>query len=210
MTTLTVYVNCSTSDLPLGSSAADWVEMVLGTDYLVFSNGSDSVYDGAPIPSEAQLAQAGMIPDTVTQDVEEIFLADVSDGILKKIHNAGNQNKQYVFAFDFDDETATEPVLELWDSVAMTSTDLISLGAGTPTSSWWSGIATTSGLPGTGTNWVGSTLAGSTSTHYLSLNNGSGPLSGADTLYCNLKITVPAGFTTSGAEKPTFAVKYYD
>jgi len=204
---LIVAVNCDTQDLEYGVSGVDWVDLNLTNDELIFSNGSAVVADGESIPSESELTQAGtVISDTVDVIVAKYFLADASEGILREIHNAGNQNKRYVFAFDFDGATASEPVLELWDDDNLNTTDLTSLGAGTPANSWWRGVVTTYGAPGA--SWVGSKLAGDSSGHYLSLNNENGALSGADTLYCNLKIVIPAGTTSSGLEQPVFVVKY--
>lgn len=199
-----VVINCGTSDSAYPT--VDWIEMALASDSLIFSNGSDVVADGQPIPSDISLNQAGVVISTVDIIVPHYFLADIGDNLLREIHNAGNQNKRYVFGFNFDGPTASEPVLELWDDAAMTTVNLGSLGAGNPTSSWWRGVVTTSGLPGN--DWVGLQLAGASDTHFLQLNNGNGALSGAATLYCNLKVIVPAYYTGAGADKPVFAVKY--
>lgn len=205
-TAMKFLVNCSTSDSSYPTSGVNWVEVALASDSIIFSNGSDIVIDGASIPTEFQLTQAGIIKSVSEQIVPHYFLADVSSNLLQEIHNAGNQNKRYVFAFNFDGATASEPVLELWDNDDMDTVDLVSLGGGDPTASWWRGVVTTDGLPGT--NWVGSKLAGASSTHYLELNNGNGALSGAETLYCNLKIVCPANFTQAAADKPVLVVKY--
>lgn len=206
MSNLKVYLNCDTQDLPLGSSGVDWVEANLAADFLVFSNGSATVKDGEPIPSAFQLNQAGVVLSDSEQVVPHYFLADVSEDLLREIHNAGNQNKRYVFCFSFDGDTASEPVLELWDNSSLDTTDLFSLGAGVPTNSWFRGVVTTDGLPGV--DWVGSKLAGSTDGHFLWLNNLGGALSTAKDLYCNLKIVVPASFPSASAEAPIMVVKY--
>lgn len=203
---LKVYVNTSTNDLSRIASPSDFVEINLTNDYFVFSNGSDIVKDGEPIPSEISLTQAGVIIDDVDVTVPHYFLADMSDLLLKEIHNAGNQNKRYVFCFSFDAATASEPMLELWDNSTMDSINLYSLGEGSEEDSWWKGVVTTDALPGV--NWVGNPLAGASDGHFLRLNNGNGALIVAKDLYCNLKIIVPANFTQAGVEKPIFAVKY--
>ena len=118
----------------------------------------------------------------------------------------GNTTNRYVMAFIFDGATATEPVLELWDDSDLDTITSTTLGAGTPSSSWWKGICTTSGAPGS--DWTGSALAGSGSGYYLSLNNGGGALAAADVLYCNLKVVVPASATTGINATPVFAVKF--
>lgn len=203
-TNLKVVLNCGTADVVYPT--ADWIEMALVSDSLIFSNGSDVVADGQPIPSDISLNQAGVIISDVDIIVPHYFLADISDNLLKELHNAGNQNKRYVFGFNFDGPTASEPVLELWDDVNMSTVNLNSLGAGYPASSWWRGIVTTNASPGS--NWVGFRLAGASDTHFLLLNGGLGALGGAATLYCNLKVVVPAFFSGAGADKPLFAIKY--
>jgi hypothetical protein len=204
MTNLTVVINTGTVDVVYPT--ADWIAMVLASDSIIFSNGSDVVADGQPIPSDSALNQAGIVISIVDLVVPHYFLADISEDLLKEIHLAGNQNKRYVFGFNFDGPTASEPVLELWDDATYSTVNLDSLGAGDPESSWWRGIVTTNGAPGS--NWVGSKLAGASETHFLLLNGGNGALTGAATLYCNLKVIVPANYTSAGADKPVFAIKY--
>jgi len=206
MTTCTISLNCDTQDVALGTGGVDWVEMSLGNDSLIITNGSDVIADGEPIPSQTDLNQAGLILTGVEQIVSKYLLADISENELKAVHNMGNQNKRYVMAFDFDGATTSEPILEAWDDVSMQTYDNLCLGAGTATNSWLRGITTTSALPGT--NWIGSRLAGSADGHFLWLNNQAGALSVAKTLYCNLKMVIPATATESGAETPILVVKY--
>jgi hypothetical protein len=203
---LKIYINHTANNNPL-TTLADYTEINLASDFFVFSNGSDVVADGEAIPSEASLNQAGVVIGTVDTVVPHYFLADFSDNLLREIHNAGSQNLRYVFAVDFDAATATEPTLELWDDDGMDSILIDCLGAGDPTESWFEGICTTAAAPGS-TSWVGSKLAGASSTHYLSLNAGLGALTVAKTLYFQLRITVPANFTSAGKGTPIFAIKY--
>jgi len=208
-TALKVYVNVSTNDLPRASSPGDYVEMDLNVDKIIFSNGSAIVADGLPIPSETNLTYAGaIISETVPVNVPKYFLADASAGILREIHNAGNQNKRYVVCFAFDGLTSAEPRLELWDDSSLTTVLLYSLGAGYPEYSWWKGVVTTDAAPGT--DWLGTTLAGDATNRFLWLNNGAGaiPLTVAKDLYVNLKIVIPAGAGQAGADLPAFAVKW--
>ena len=204
---LKVYVNTSTNDLTRIASPGDFVELNLASDYLIFSNGSDVVKDGEPIPSEIALNQAGVIIDTVDVIVPHYFLADISAVLLKEIHNMGNKDKMYVFCFSFDAATASEPMLELWDDDTMDSIDLYSLGEADEDDSWWRGIVTTDGTA-PGADWVGSKLAGASDGHFLRLNRGNGALTVAKDLYCQLKVIVPANFTVASTEHPIFAVKY--
>jgi hypothetical protein len=206
MATLKIYVNCDTQDLPVGTTGVDWVEVNLGADALIFSNGSEIVKDGEPIPGSSALNQAGIVLTVLEQVIPHYFLADFNENLLKEIHNAGNQNKRYVFCFAFDGATASEPVLEMWDNTALNTFINYSLGAGTASNSWFRGVVTTNALPGT--NWVGSKLAGSSDTHFLWLNNQAGALNTAKNLYCNLKVVVPASFPNAAAETPIMVVKY--
>jgi len=205
-TALTVVINTDAQDQPYNTSGVEWTEMNTDNDYFVFSAGSDVVKDGEAIPSANDLNQAGVVVGSGEVIVDKYFLADISANLLREIHNAGNQNKRYVFAFDFDGATASEPVLEVWDDENMDSADFYSLGNGTPSSSWVKGITTTDALPGA--DWTGSALAGSSDGHFLWLNDLNGALSVTGTLYCNLKIVVPASATNSGAETPTFVCKF--
>lgn len=209
MTNLVIGINADTQDEVYGASAVDWVDVDIVNDKFIFSNGSNSVKDGEAIPTVTNLIHAGVVVDEFNPViVPKYFLQDNSVSLLKEIHNAGNQDKRYVFAFSFDGVTASEPVLELWKDVNMDSIEVYSLGNKVPSDSWWKGVVTTDALPGV--DWVGSSLAGSDSGHFLWLNNGGGnsPLSGAKVLYCNLKIVVPAGAGQSGSDNPVIVVKY--
>ena len=202
-----ILINNSSNDNPYSTHPSEFTELSLANDFFIFSNGSDVVKDGEPIPSEASLNQAGVVIGTVDTEVPHYFLADFSEDELIEIHNAGSKNKRYVFAIDFDAATATEPTLELWDDDDMDSILIDCLGAGDPTESWYEGIVTTVAAPGS-TSWVGSKLAGASSGHYLSLNAGNGALLAAATLYFQLRITVPANFTSAGKGTPVFCIKY--
>lgn len=206
MASLTVAINVSAIDTPYPNSGAVWVTLAPASDYLVFSAGSDVVADNLVIPTQSQLNQAGVVLNGAQQTVDKYFLADVSANRLKSIDLMGNINSQYVMAFDFDNSTASEPVLQLWDDANLDTVDGTTLGAGTPSSSWWRGITTTYGT--SGANWTGSTLAGSSDGHYLLLNDGGGALATAQTLYCNLKIIVPASATTGTNAQPKLVCKY--
>jgi len=211
MTNLTIYVNTGADDIERGESGAEFTEVSVANDTLIFSSGSAIVADGESIPSSSELTQAGVLTSEVADvEVEKYFLADVSAVQLKEIFNAGNLNKRYVFCFAFDDETATEPTLELWDDTDMDSSDLYSLGAGTPADSWWKGLTTTAGLPGV--DWAndGATikLAGGADGNFLWLNDENGALSVADDLYCNLTIVIPTNPNQSGLEQPVIVIKY--
>ena len=137
--------------------------------------------------------------------------------MLKEVPNLGNVDKQYALAFDFDGETASEPVLEAWDDDTYQSCSLsFSLGGNglaldnggveSPNDSWYKGICTTSGSPGA--DWEGTPLGGSGLSNVVYLNDGNGALSSATTLYANLKVVIPANPDRSGAETPVLCVKW--
>ena len=119
------------------------------------------------------------------------------------------ENKRYVFAFSFDGATASEPKLEAWDDSDHDSTDKHVLGNGTPDNSFVKAICTTNSLPGV--NWTGSAIAGA---NKLNLNDGNGALgdvpSGQTTqeLYANIKIVIPAGYSTPAVESFVLTVRY--
>ena len=205
-TNLTVSLNADTQDVPHGSSGVDWVDLDLDNDSLIFTDGSDVVKDGEPIPSASELTQAGVLLTGSEKTITVHLLADLSANELKEIHNMGDQDKQYVMAFVFDGPTASEPVLEAWDNDSMNTIDNVSLGSGVATSSWLRGVVTTNGLPGA--SLTGQRLAGASDGHFLLLNDDNGALALAGTLYCNLKLVVPSVQVDGIAETPRLVVKY--
>jgi len=205
-TALTIHVNHSTSDLPIGSSGIDWVEIDTINDKIIFTDGNDTVKDGEAIPSDTQLNSAAPILDGTEQVIPMYLLSDTSANVLKEVYNMGAGNYRYVMGFEFTTATVSEPVLEAWDDTDLDSVDSVPLGSGTPSSSWLRGITTTSALPGAA--WTGSRLAGSSDGNFLWLNNESGALSVADVLYCQLKLVIPATQQDAGSTNPVLAIKY--
>jgi hypothetical protein len=205
-TVLSVYANTGTQDTEVSSSGSEWTLVDTTNDRFIFSAGSTDVDDGNSSPSDTQLSSAGILLTGSEITIDRYFLDDNDAGTLKEIHNMGAGNYRYVLGFSFDGATASESVLEVWDSSTMDSIALTSLGAGTATSSWFRGITTTSASPGA--SWTGSRLAGSSDGNYLWLNDQNGALTGPDVLYCQLKIVVPSTQTDAGAETPIIAVKY--
>ena len=207
-TALKIYLNCDTVDQPQGATGVDWVEMNTTLDKLIFTQGSTGIVDdGYPIPTPSQLNQAAVLLTGSEIVVPKYFLADNNTGLLDQIHLAGAQDKQYVFCFEFDGATASEPVLEVWDDSGLDSVLLEVLGAGTPTNSWYRGICTTTAKPGLAA-WVGTKLAGSTASYYLLLNDGNGALGAAGDLYMQFKVVIPATASYSGTASPVLVCKY--
>ena len=204
MTTLTIAINNTSTDqaYPTGT----WIALTIGTDYLIFTTSS-SLASGSAVPSSNSLSSAGVLLNGTTQVVPYYYLAHPAvSPATYAIPLMGSANKRYVMAFVFSGATTSEPVLQAWDNSGLSTTNANTLGAGTPNNSWIRAICTTTGLPGAG--WTGVPLAGSSSGNYLNLNNGSGALSGAANLYCQLQVIVPSSQTTSGAETPVLVCKY--
>ena len=210
MTSLTMLINNSTQDSPIGASGTTWVAVDPNYDVLIFSAGSilgGGVSDGDVIPTETLLNRYAVQLDPVNPViVPHYFLADYSANLLKEIKLAGNQNKRYSFACQFSGATATEPQLEAWDTSSMTTIVSPALGSGTPNSSWYKAVGTNLGLPGT--NWAGIPLAGSGVSNVLLLNDGNGALTGASTLYFNFKIVIPGGYLTPVIATPVLSIIY--
>jgi hypothetical protein len=207
MSNVKLYINNSVTDSPLGTPGVDWVEVNNTIDLFVFSNGGVGVENGEPIPTDEQLNRAAVqLNPSVDVEPAHYFLMAVSLGVLLEIYLAGNQNKQYVFCASFDGATATEPQLEAWDNESMNSYSDVGLGGGVPSVSWYKAVATKSALPGV--NWVGTKLAGNSSSHILLLNEGNGALSIATDLYFNFKITIPAGYLTPAVHTPVLVITY--
>jgi len=208
-TNLSIAINTDVSDVEYGTSGIDWTTLDLVNDQLIFTAGNANVQDGQPLPSQDDLNRAGVdISGGIEITISKYLVSDFSANLLKESNLMGDQDTRYVMAFVFDGATTSEPVLEIWDNISLDTITSISLGAGTPANSWFKGVVTTNGLPGA--SWVGLPLAGSSVGNFLFLNDGSGnsPLSVADTLYCNLKVVIPATAITSGAETPVFVCKY--
>jgi hypothetical protein len=198
-------VNVSSTDSSYVVAPSNFIE-IEPDDYFIFSLGSADVADGKPIPSTEQLnAAASIIPDSGIEYISKVFLADVSENLLREIHLLG-QNKRYVFCVSFDAPTATEPVLELWDNGDYDTYNFQMLGEGTPANSLIRGIMTNLGLPGE--DWIGKHLAGGADDYRLLLNDGSGRLLVAADLYFNLKAEVIPTLDAA-IETPRFLIKFY-
>lgn len=210
MTNLDLLINHSTVDDIVGGGGTDWITVDPLNDYLIFSQGSltgAGVSDGDPLPSSTLLNRYAVLLDSVNPvTVPKYFLAKVSLNLLKELKLAGNQNKRYSIAAQFDGATATEPQLEAWDNASMNSLVSPSLGGGIPAVSWYKAISTNLILPDA--NWVGTPLAGDGISNILLLNNGLGGLTVAGNLYFNFKVVIPGGYLTPGIHTPILAIVY--
>ncbi len=205
-TSAVFYVNTGTIDDVRGGVGVEFTEVSSANDKLIFSQGSDVVTDGHAIPSETELNAASVLLENTEKVVPKYFLSDLSAGILKEIHNAGNQNKRYVLCFAFDGLTASEPVLQVWDDDGFNSINAEVLGEGDPDYSWYRGICTTGALPGA--SWVGNRLAGAAAEHSILLNAGAGALTVAKDLYMQFKVVIPAIASFSGTGSPKLLLRW--
>lgn len=207
MANLITKINTGTVDDVVGGAGVEYIDFSEGNDRLIFSKGNATVADGQPIPSQQQYISAG-VHTGVETIVDKYFLEDASAGIISEISLMGNQDSQYVLAFEFDGATASEPVLEVWDDSALTTILNPMLGGGTPSSSFIRGITTTTSP--SGVNWAsgGTKMAGSGSGNFLWLNDQNGALTIATTLYANLAVIVPASAISGFGSNPVFSVKW--
>ena len=187
---------------------SDYILVDLINDYLIWTAGDSVVKDlmtYEPISTELNVA-ATIIDDSLDTMVALCLLMDYSHDVggsyyTHKVMGMG-EDKQYPFCFDFDGPTATIPRLEAWDDSGHTTADNNVLGLGTPTNSMVKAIKTTDGTPGPG--WLGTAIAGIA--NYVELN--SVPLVSYQQLYANIKIVIPAAYTTPSAEFFVLTVRY--
>ena len=204
MTNLTVAVNVVDASVAKATTPADYINLDLVNDKLIWTAGSAAVYDNCGyIPNSSQLDAAATIITSVDVEVAYAFLADFSATNLRRVIGASSGNNRYVFCFSFDAATATEPTLEAWDTNTHTTTNFHVLGNGTPANSMIHAVCTTAGSPGA--SWTGTNLAGSSK---VNLNNGSGALGAAADLYANIYIKIPANYTTAESSTPVLTVRY--
>lgn len=212
MTNLILKVNISAVDDTFANAPGNF-QTVLAGDTLIFSAGSATVVDGAVIPNQTELNKAATLLSPISATiVAHYFLADLLNNLLKEIHLAGNADKRYAFCASFDGSTATEPQLEAWDDINLSTYLLGCLGAGTPASSWYKAICTTVVTPGA--VWTGTPLAGSGVSNVVLLNAGAGPLDelgsgiSSQELYFNLHIKIPAAYSTPASYLPVLVISY--
>ena len=208
VTACEIFVNHTNTDATRVAQPANFVQMDLANDKLIFSAGSAAVADGQPTPSSAELNEAATIIQAVPVEVAHTFLLDVSDvgAELKEMFMANSGDHRYVICLAFDGATATEPTLEAWDDDTHVTANLNCLGLGTPADSMLKAVLTTAGSPGA--SWIGTPIAGGASPTILLLNGGGGALGGATDVYVNIHWDVPASFLTPFIENPVISIRY--
>jgi len=205
---VTVHCNHTSDDNPKSTHPANYVQMDLDNDKLIFSAGSAAVADGQDTPSEAALNAAATIIQVTPVEIAHTFLLDVSDvgQELKEIFMANSGDHRYVICLAFDGATVSEPTLEAWDDDTHVTANLNCLGLGTPANSMLKAVLTTAGSPGAG--WAGTPIAGGAVPNLLLLNGGGGALGGATDVYVNIHWDVPASFLSPFVEQPCISVRY--
>lgn len=206
-TALTVRVNYVDADVAYGTTPADYIALDLTNDYLIWSKTLADLMTHEPTASELNAAAEIIDPAsdvTVAKCLLMDYSHDVGGAYYTHLIKGMSENKKYVFCFSFDAATATEPQLECWDTSGHTTNNKNVLGAGTAANSMVKGVCTTTSLPGVG--WAGAALAGAS--NVLLLNDGNGAIAVASDLYANLKIKIPAAYSTPAAETFVFTVRY--
>jgi hypothetical protein len=206
-TTMKFLINYVDSDVAYATTPADYIEVNLTNDYLIWSKTLADLMTHEPTADELNAAAEIIDPSlavTVTKCLLMDYSHDVGGSYYTHLVIGMSLNKKFVYCFSFDGATATEPQLEAWDTSAHTTYVKNVLGLGTPANSMMKGKCTTTTLPGVG--WAGTALAGPS--NVLLLNDGSGALSGAKDLYANLKIVIPTAYSTPAAETFILTVRY--
>jgi len=207
-TALTVRINYVDADVAYTVTPADFITMDLVNDYLIWSKTLADLMTHEPTVDELNAA-AEIIDPSLAVTVAKCLLMDYSHDVggsyYTHLVKGMGENKRYAYCFSFDGATATEPQLEAWDDDGHDSSDKHVLGAGIPANSMIKGVCTTVSLP-PGAGWVGAALAGAS--NVLLLNAGKGALVGAGHLYANLKIVIPAAYSTPAAETFIFTVRH--
>jgi len=212
---LTVLVNYVDADISYETLPSDYIAMDLTNDYLIWTQGDATVKDlmlAEPTSDQLNTAASKIDPD-VTKTVDKCLLMDYSHDVGGAYYThkvlGMSENKRYVYGFSFDGATASEPRLEAWDDTDHDSTDLHALGNGTPADSMIKAVCTTASLPGA--SWAGYALAGA---RVLQLNNGNGALAAlgsgetSQELYANLKMVIPAAYSTPAVETFVLTCRY--
>jgi len=206
-TSMDFLINYVNADHSKATNPTDYIELDLVHDYLIWSKTLADLMTHEPTADELNAA-AEIIDPSIAVTVAKCLLMDYSHdrggSYYTHLVKGMAENKKYVYCFAFDAATATEPQLEAWDTSAHTTYAKHVLGNGTPANSMVKAVCTTTTLPGAG--WAGTAIAGGS--NVVLLNNGSGALGGAADLYCNLKIVIPAGYSTPAAETFILCVRY--
>ena len=206
-TTMKFLVNDTDADVTYAVTPANYGEVDLINDYLVWTAGDTTVKDlMTHEPTVDELNAAASVIDSVDVMVALCLWVDYSHdrggAYYTHLVKGMGINKRYSFCFSFDGATATIPTLEAWDDDTHTTYAKHVLGNGTPANSMVKAVKTTDALPGA--SWAGTAIAGLSNRIELD----SAALSGAKDLYANIKNVIPADYTQPGAETYILTVRY--
>ena len=206
-TALTFRVNYVDADVNYVTTPADYIDVDLTNDYLIWSDSLDDLMTHEPTASELNDA-ATIISDIADTTIALCLLMDYSHDVggayYTHLVKGMSENKRYSYCFSFDGITAMEPRLEAWDNSDHDSQAKNVLGADTPANSMVKAVCTTDTLPGV--SWVGTAIAGIA--NYILLNAGNGALIGAKDLYANIKIVIPTAYATPAVETFILTCRY--
>jgi hypothetical protein len=210
MANMKFLINYVNADVNYVTTPADYIELDLDHDFLIWTHGDDIVKDlMTHEPTAGELnAAAEEISEEEDVMVALCLLMDYSHNVggsyyTHKVMGMG-ENKRYSFCFSFDGATATEPQLEAWDDVTHTTFVKNVLGLGVTLDSMIKAKCTTNTLPGV--DWPGTPIAGGS--NVVLLNDGAGALTGAKDLYSNIKIILPEDYPTPTVESFILTVRY--
>jgi len=196
MTTLQIYANLVDADVSYETTPADYILLDLSNDYLIWSEDLEDLMTHEPTSDELNehaiilTDEERIVPELLVMDKSHDWGGEYYTHLVKGM----GENAQYVLCFSFDGATATEPQLEAWDDADHDSFAKDVLGLSVEGDSWVRAVCTTTAPAGTA--WEGTAIAGSGATRVVKLNDGAGALSGAGSLYSNIKIVCPADYLT--------------
>jgi hypothetical protein len=210
MANMKFLINYVNADVNYTTTPANYIELDLDHDFLIWTHGDDIVKDlMTHEPTAGELnAAAEEISEEEDVMVTLCLLMDYSHNVggsyyTHKVIGMG-ENKRYSFCFSFDGATATEPQLEAWDDITHTTSNKNVLGLGVALDSMIKAKCTTNTLPGV--DWAGTPIAGGS--NVVLLNDGAGALSVAKDLYSNIKIVLPEDYDTPAVENFILTVRF--
>jgi len=188
-----------------GASSSNWIVIDRVNDVLFWASSENE--DGE---DRANPKMSVIVLPSASVEAPKTFMDDFSEDILDQVPLAGTAAggqsggaTRCVFAIYFDGPTAGVPYLEAWDSNEFLTAINAYLGDGTPADSTLRAIATTNAAPGSAT-WAGTPLSGEDSRIELD----TGALAGAQNVYWNAKLVLPAAFAPLTVSDLVLACRY--
>lgn len=190
--TITILYNNSENNTPnTGGSSGDSNWKILNPVNDKISFLGSSVLDNDSNSSK----DVFKIPESGSSEVPKQAVNKYSESKWKRVYLAGSNadgglggNYRYAYGAHIDGTTASVPILQAWDSTSHSSYNLEVLGSGTPANSMLRAVTTTNGDPGD--SWAGTTLAGDSPSHSISLDTGA--IGGSKMVYWNMRLLVPS------------------